>query len=121
MFGGPKQDHAFQQAGARAASAHEQVEIGASDVSRWLVGGLKTIFGGGDLEELHLPPDVVERGDEQVDGPIQWVELRVLHGRQPDLGQQLADESDVASGAVTVLDQPLGERGGGEGTAARVG
>ena len=121
VFRRPEHDEPLQQRGGGARNRQKQVEIGAADRARRRIGDGEIVLGRGDLEERHLAPDVVERGDEQVERAVQHVELRVLRHGQPDFGDQRADKRDVAAGVVRVLGEPFGEGGAGEGAAAGMG
>jgi hypothetical protein len=80
----------------------------------------KPVLGRRDLEELHLAPHVVQRGYEQVHGPVHGMELRVLRLGQPNLRQQLSHEAYVAPRVVCVLHQPLRQRTRRQRTAPRM-
>lgn len=49
------------------------------------------------------------------------MELAVRHNRESQLGQHVANEPDIATGVMRVLDKPLCKSGRGEGTATSVG
>lgn len=88
------------------------------DEVRGVVGEDDAVFHGGVLEEAHFSSDVVDGGDEEVEGAVDGVELRVGHDGETQLADESADELDVGTCVVAVLVHPLRESSLGECAAA---
>lgn len=116
----PQHDHAFKQCCARAAHALEEIHVGASNEVWSVVRQIDAVFHRRVLEEAHLAPDIVDRGDEEVKRAVHGVELRVWHDGEAELADERANKLDVCAGVVAVLVHPLVERGVGERAAACV-
>jgi hypothetical protein len=59
VFGGPEDNHSFQQRGARTADGNEEIEIGPRYMVWRVAVQMNAILCGRDIKEAHFSTDVV--------------------------------------------------------------